>query len=196
MAPRYFALPHADDISTLMLLISNSFLLFELWLLRMFGLSGWICQSYPLGTLLEVAHLFLELHQRCGEQGAPRQQNACLSGSQTENNLSICPCLDLCQQVTSSFSAIWSTVLKSKLDHGPPSFVPLFYLKHVAFFVQGPNWKRKGQLGSASSWVSIRRWSRPTTMALLEFLFFSTSCTSRRALQLQWVNPTLGTSQH
>ena len=41
VCPRYFALSHAGDISTLMLLIATSFLLFEHWLLRMFVLSEW-----------------------------------------------------------------------------------------------------------------------------------------------------------
>ena len=31
---------------------------------------------------------------------------------------------DFCQRSTSSFSAIWSTILKSKLDKGSPCFVP------------------------------------------------------------------------
>ena len=41
---------------------------------------------------------------------------------------------DVCQRSTSSFNAMWSTVLKSTLDRGSP-----LYLKHVTFFVSW-NW--------------------------------------------------------
>ena len=51
-----------------MLLIATSFLLFELWLLRIFVLSGRIFNPTLSVLCLKVAHNFLELLQRRREQ--------------------------------------------------------------------------------------------------------------------------------
>ena len=80
-------------------------------------------QSYTLSTLLEVAHHFLELHQRSREQEHVVSKRRFVRQSDSSSPNRIPMPFDFCQR-SSSFSAIWSTVLKSKLDKRSPCFVP------------------------------------------------------------------------
>ena len=121
--PRYFVLSSFDKISTLMLSISISFLLFELWLLRI-----WMYFEFHLFcAMLEVAQHFLELLS-CRSKlehivsKAHIREAVVIVDSKT-NTHSLC----FCQRGKLSFNAICRTVLKSKLDSGSPCLVLFLY---------------------------------------------------------------------
>ena len=124
VCPRYFALSHADNISTYMLLISISFLLFGLWLLRIFVLSQWIFNP-TLSVLCLKSHIIFwsctcDVENR--STSSAKRRFVRQSDSQSP---STCPCLLSFASVSHRlFSAIWSAVLKRKLDNGSPCSVP------------------------------------------------------------------------
>ena len=136
VCPRYFALSHADKISTLMLLIFISFLLCELWLLRTFRLVPVDFQSYPLGTLLEVTHLFLKLHLQCRvREHVVSRTKVCeavrLRTTQAFAN-AICLFANVSRRLSVPYGVqCWG--VSWTLDH--PVFVLLFYLEYVTYLV-------------------------------------------------------------
>ena len=119
-----------------MLSISISFLLFELWLLRIFRLSWMYFESHLFCAALEVAQHFLKLLFRRSKLGAHRQQSAYSWGSRDRCLLSKYPFLSSFASVEGRLSRpsaeqCWRA--SSTEDH--PAWSYFLDLEHVAFFV-------------------------------------------------------------
>ena len=115
-----------------MLLISTSFSFVRTVVAQNFRLVWVDIQSYICSSLLEVAHHFLELHQRSRER---RQRSAGLWGNQIRDHPVVYPCLLIFASVPHRLSVPFGTVLKSKLDRESAQFRSALNIKHVTFFV-------------------------------------------------------------
>ena len=125
---------HLDFFSSSLVNISISFLMFELWLLRILRFSWmyffeshlFLCYACSRTAFFGAALLKEQI-------GAHRQQSVFSWGSRDRCLLGKYPFLSsFCQRGTSSFKAICRTVLKSKLDRGSPCLVPFFLISNMS----------------------------------------------------------------